>query len=283
MEKRINLLNKGSDYLAQRGIGNALGESEMLLAYILNCTRVELYLDNLAVKEQSLQCFQNLLSRRAEGFPLQYLLGSVEFMGYTFKTRPGVFIPRPETEILVETVLNILTNGATILDLGTGCGNIAISIARGLKQADVFACDISDFALQLVQENTSFNKANIKIVSSNLFSGFKKEKTFSLIVSNPPYIKKDDLSRLARELSFEHSLALDGGKDGLCYYRQIVQQAPDYLRPDGMLAFELGDGQAEAVKEIFAQSGGFSLIKLVRDYNDRERVIVARKVENNNG
>jgi release factor glutamine methyltransferase len=281
MEKRITLLNSGSRYLAQKGLANALRESEMFLSHIFNCSRAELYLDNITVKEEYNRRFRNLLTSRARGVPLQYLVGSTEFMGLEFKVRPGVFIPRPETEILVETILELSAFSsqlsADILDIGTGCGNIAISLAEKFRKMHIFACDISDSALQLTKENCRLNKTDVSLVKSSLFSAFKKEQKFSLIVSNPPYIKAQEIPGLSREIHYEPRLALDGGEDGLFYYQRIINEAPAYLQDRGLLVFETGDNQAEPVKEIFRQNGRFSILSVVKDYNDVERVIVARR------
>ena len=285
MATRIDLLKQGAHFLAQEGITNASGETELTLSHLLQCQRLDLYLDNLPMEKNNFRHFWEILSTRAKGLPLQYLLGSVEFMGLNFKVGPGVFIPRPETEILVETAINILTNEPTnqrtneqtILDLGTGCGNIAVSLAAYLKKAHIFACDISDFALQLAKGNFSLNKVDISLVKSDLFTAFKELPLFSLIVSNPPYICAGHISELAREVHYEPREAYDGGKDGLFYYRRIIKEAPAYLQAQGLLAMELGDNQADAVKEILRQNGKFSLVSVVRDYNDVERVILARK------
>ncbi len=292
MEKRIDLLKQGRRFLTEEGVTNARGEAETFLSHILNCPRIELYLDNPAVEEKKSRDYWSLLIERSRGLPLQYLIGSTEFMGLKFKAAPGVFIPRPETEILVETVLSQLaiTNYRllNILDIGTGCGNIAVSLAKGLKkaclplakqggQAHIFACDISDSALQLAKENFSFNKVDICLVKSDLFAAFRKLNYFSLIVSNPPYINARAIPRLCRELHFEPRRAIDGGRDGLFYYRRIINEAPAYLRDKGMLVLEIGDNQADSVKEILAQSGKFSQALLLRDYNNVQRVIVAQK------
>ncbi|MBL7092267.1 MAG: peptide chain release factor N(5)-glutamine methyltransferase [Candidatus Omnitrophica bacterium] len=291
MEKRIDLLKQGRRFLTEEGVTNARGEAEIFLSHILNCPRIELYLDNPAVEEKKSRDYWNLLIERSRGLPLQYLIGSTEFMGLKFKVAPGVFIPRPETEILVETALNLqLTTcglGLNILDIGTGCGNIAASLAKELKkarlrqgfggQAHIFACDISDSALQLAKENFSFNKVDICLVKSDLFAAFRKLNYFSLIVSNPPYINARVIPRLCRELHFEPRMAIDGGRDGLFYYRRIINEAPAYLQDKGMLLLEIGDNQADSVKEIIAQSGKFALVKVVRDYNNVERVIVAQR------
>ena len=289
MEKRINLLNLGSRYLAKEGVVNPSRESEIFLSHILNCPRIELYLDNLSVEERKLQHFWRLLAERAKGLPLQYILGSTEFFGLEFKIGRGVFIPRPETEILVETIIDILTNEQTnqrtneqtVLDLGTGCGNIAISFAKYFKDAHIFACDISDFALQLAKDNSYLNQVGVSLVKSDLFGAFKKENYFSLILSNPPYVSAPELAGLPRELHYEPRLALEAGIDGLFYYRKIINQAPCYLQDNGLLALEIGDMQADSVKEIVRHSAGLLLVKVVKDYNGVERVIVARKRVNN--
>ena len=281
MEKSVILLSSGSSFLAKKGVANAKGNAEIFLSHILNCPRIELYLDNLAVEERESRHFWDLLTKRARGVPLQYLVGSTEFMGLEFKISPGVFIPRPETEILVEAVLGlqltVYSLQPKILDIGTGCGNIAISIARSLRSARFFACDISDSALQLTKENCSLNKVRICLLQSNLFSAFKKKGFFSLIVSNPPYVNTQEIPGLIREIHHEPKLALDGGRDGLFYYRKIINQAPVYLEDRGLLVLEIGDNQKPLVQEIFAQSERLSLIKTVRDYNDVERVVIAQK------
>lgn len=282
MEKRIDLLRQGAFYLKGRKIVNSLQESEMFLAHILNCPRTELYLNNFIVQSESMRNYWNLLSQRAEGFPLQYLIGSSGFMGLEFKVAQGVFIPRPETEILIETVLQLSAKNlmlpAKVLDIGTGCGNIAVSLAKNLDQANVFACDISDFALQLAKENSQLNAVTVRLVKSDLFRAFKKENTFSLIVSNPPYIKTEEILSLGRELRYEPMAALDGGEDGLCYYKRIInEEAPCYLQKSGFLVLEIGDNQAQAVKTILSQSRRLSVISIVKDYNNLDRVIVAKK------
>ena len=141
----------------------------------------------------------------------------------------------------------------------------------------IFACDISDSALQLAKENSRLNKVDICLVKSNLFTAFKRKNYFSLIVSNPPYIISQEIPGLAREIHYEPRSAVDGGTDGLFYYRQIIDQAPDYLEKKGLLVLELGDGQRSLVQTMLEQSARFSKISAVRDYNDIERVIVAQK------
>jgi len=284
VEKRINLLNSGSRYLAREGIENTTCETELFLSHILDCPRAELYLNNIAVKEDNSRQFWQFLSTRAEGIPLQYILGRAEFMGITFKVGPGVFIPRPETEILVEAILNLPPTTChlppRILDIGTGCGNIAISLAKYLAQAHVFACDICDSALRLAEENARLNGIELNIVKSDIFGAFcNKRNYFSLIVSNPPYVNREDISKLPRELQHEPKDALDGGLDGLMYYRQIIKEAPDYLEKDGLLALEIGDNQARSIKQIIEEVPNLTLVSITKDYNNIERVVLTKKVK----
>lgn len=280
-KKRLDLINDGSRYLRGEGIVNHLGEAEVFLSHILNCSRVRLYLDNLTIEENTSSRFWDLLKVRSTRYPLQYLLKETEFAGLNLKTKEGVFIPRPETEILIDKILQIvgpnLRSKSSILDIGTGSGNIAISLAKALEEIDVFACDISDSALQLAKENANRNKAQITFIKSDLFSAFNKKEVFSLIVSNPPYIKKGDIATLAEELSYEPKKALDGGDDGLFYYRKIIAKAPNYLSAKGFLAFEIGADQADSVKTILIEKGKFSLIAILKDYNNMDRVVIAQK------
>lgn len=279
--KRTDLLKSGSGYLAKKGMENSKCEAETFLSHVLNCPRVELYLNNLIVQERKIEYFWWLLMKRVEGRPLQYLVGSTEFMGLKFRVRPGVFIPRPETEILVQAILSLKLTAyglqPKVLDLGTGCGNIAVSCAKYLRSAYIFACDICDSALALTKENAALNKTEIFIVKSNLFSAFKKSGLFSLIISNPPYINTQQIPNLTQEIQYEPKGALDGGRDGLDYYRKIVNQAPDYLSTRAYLALEIGDGQLDSVKKIFMQSKIFSLVSVFDDYNKIKRVIIAQK------
>jgi release factor glutamine methyltransferase len=255
-ETRASLLNSGFRYLSRKGIISAQREAEILLRHVCNCSRIELYLENKVVNRKKLGYYWHLLTTRTEGVPLQYLIESSEFMGLEFKVRSGVFIPRPETEILTETVINLLTGKppnrqaakSMILDIGTGCGNIAISIAKYLKKVHIFACDISDSALKLAKENSCLHKVKIRLVNSDIFCAFKRKAYFTLIVSNPPYIKRQQFALLSREIHYEPKVALDGGWDGLLYYHRIINAAPEYLQDKGLLALEIGQNQKDTIK-----------------------------------
>ncbi len=257
-----------------------MNEAELVLSQVLNCDRLSLYLnkDTVLDKDKAV-IISNILKRRISGQPLQYILGRCEFMGLEFKTDQRALIPRPETEILVESAtaeLKAMVKASPkILDLGTGSGCIAISIAKLLPRARVWAADISQEALQLAGQNARLNKVEVKFLRTDLFSGLKNKK-FDLIISNPPYISAGELSGLAKEISFEPKQALAAGIDGLDFYRSIISRSAAYLNNNGLLAFEVGVKQAKAVRAML-QEKNFSDLKIIRDYNNIQRVVMAKK------
>ena len=258
-------------------------EAELVYSHIFNCDRLSLYLnkDNCLDGDKSAQ-IGRILKRRLKGEPLQYILGTTEFMGLEFKVDKRALIPRPETEILISSVLEKLKSrgrqiGLKILDLGTGSGCIAVSIAKLMSQVSVWATDISSPALELAKENADLHKVKVKFLRSNIFSALKKEQIkFDLIISNPPYIARRELSGLAKEISFEPVLALEAGRDGLDFYRRIISQAAFYLNDDGLLAFEVGFNQAGRVKAILDEQN-FNVLDIIKDYNNIKRVVIAKK------
>ncbi|MDD5465700.1 MAG: peptide chain release factor N(5)-glutamine methyltransferase [Candidatus Omnitrophica bacterium] len=257
-----------------------MNEAELVLSHVLNCGRLSLYLNKDAVLDKDKTVIiSNILKRRISGEPLQYILGSCEFMGCEFKVDQRALIPRPETEILVESAiaeLKAMANVAPkILDLGTGSGCIAISIAKLLPRARVLAADISDEALELAGQNARLNKVEIKFLRTDLFSGLKNKK-FDLIISNPPYIPTGELAGLAKEISFEPKQAIAAGIDGLDFYRLITSRSAAHLRDNGLLAFEVGAKQAKAVRAMLRKEN-FSDLKIIKDYNNIQRVVMAKK------
>jgi release factor glutamine methyltransferase len=207
-------------------------------------------------------------------------LGTGDFMGFEFKINDDVLIPRPETEILAETVLknasNLEAHGKRygILEIGTGSGCIAVSLAKALPQARITATDISAAALRVAKENAKLHAVDKKInfIQCDLFPARGRHK---LIVSNPPYIPTEDIKKLQPEIQYEPSLALDGGNEGLGLIRRIIKQAPSYLEKQGLLILEIGFDQHERVLNILEQSQNFKLKEAVMDYNNIIRVIVA--------
>ncbi|MDD5505169.1 MAG: peptide chain release factor N(5)-glutamine methyltransferase [Candidatus Omnitrophica bacterium] len=259
-----------------------MNESELVLTHILSCNRLSLYLNkDVNLGRDKSAVLSSILKRRILGEPLQYILGKLEFMGLEFKVDSRALIPRPETEILVEAAIEkINQSGITspeVLDLGTGSGCIAVAIAKNFSGADVWASDISTAALQLAEENAGLNNVEIEFIKSDIFDALKfKNHKFDLIISNPPYVSSGELHSLSKEIFFEPQMALKAGKDGLDFYRRIIPQAARYLKDDGLLMFELGLNQAYFVKEMLEKEG-FEQLSLIRDYNDIERIVTAKK------
>lgn len=261
-----------------------MDEAELLFTGILNCDRASLYLerDRPLAKEKA-AFVARALERRILREPLQYILGKTEFMGLEFKLNCQVLIPRQETEILVEAVLRIAGGyrRCKILDIGTGSGNIAVSLAKFLPQAQITATDISRGALDIAQENAKRQAVagKIKFIQSDLFASLPiSDKRYALCVSNPPYIPTGQIRELAPEIKYEPVIALDGGIDGLDFYRRIAAQAPKYLEPEGFLILEIGFGQLPRLKGIL-RGCNFEIIEVIKDYSNIERVIVARPLQ----
>jgi release factor glutamine methyltransferase len=272
-----------------------MNETELLFTEILNCNRMSLYINKgLRLGKRESALVSAVLKRRVAGQPLQYILGKTEFMGLEFKVTPEVLIPRPETEVLVEIVLRLASSalckkirlpagnsGLDILDLGTGSGCIAVSLAKFISQARITATDNSQKALEVARFNASMNAVSDKVrfIHSDLFSNHKLRSIgYDVIVSNPPYIPTTEIEDLPVEVRCEPHIALNGGKDGLNFYRSIVNQAYDYLKAGGFLVMEMGYNQYEDINKIIKLSGKFKLIDTVKDYNNIKRVIVAQLI-----
>lgn len=263
-------------------------EHELILTSVLNCRRVDLYVDSRPLTKKEEKRLSHIAQRRKGGEPLQYILGHCEFMGLRFSVYENVLIPRPETELLVEAILerhqhkNALLE---ILDLGTGSGNIAVSLAKYLD-CQVTTADVSKEALVVAKKNASLNFVSDKIrfIQSDLFSFFgnepRKQSLFDIIVSNPPYIQSDAIHKLSKEVRREPRLALDGGKDGLDFYRRIALQASRFLKVGGHIFLEIGDGQKKSVEKIFENTKNFILKETIKDYRQTDRVLI---MEHKNG
>ena len=248
-----------------------------LLCFVARCGRTFLYAHGADILEDNqLADFLALLERRASGEPLQYLTGRQEFMSLPFKVGPGVLVPRQDTELLVETIINLCREreGRTeILDIGTGSGCIAVCLAYYLPDCRVTAVDIMPEALAIARENAIVNGVadRIEFVGSNLFEAIQGGK-FDVIVSNPPYIRTGDIGVLQKEVrSHEPMAALDGGIDGLDFFREIINTAPGFLRENGSLVFETGYDQASEVAKLMAER--FENIGIYRDLAGIERVV----------
>jgi release factor glutamine methyltransferase len=228
---------------------------------------------------------EDILKKRINGRPLQYLLGDTEFMGLIFKVRPGVLIPRPETEVLVAEVLACVKSATqedvSLLDIGTGSGNIAVALAKFLTKANVCAVDIAPECLALAQVNAKLNRCSKRITfyASDLFSCFKKtQQPFDYIISNPPYVSPGEYKRLPDDVRQEPFLALVADDNGFYFYKKIEKQAFSYLKDGGKIFLEIGDEQACGIKEIFNDISKWQDVKFVKDLCGRDRVAVVTKI-----
>ena len=278
--KLRELLNRAVYKLKDANIEQPILKARILMQYTLNKSRKYLiiYDQKELTKEQEERFMQNV-DKLISGIPLQHITNSQEFMKLNFFVDENVLIPRPDTEVLVEEVLSItkrLTR-PSILDLCTGSGAIAVSIAKYAKNALLYATDVSPKALEIAKKNAKANKVEnrIKFIESNLFGGIPKMK-FDIIVSNPPYIKKDIIKTLDKEVQNEPKLALDGGIDGLDFYRKISNKAYDYLKYNGYLCLEIGYDQKDYVLDILERENRYSRTYSKKDLFDNDRIIVTR-------
>lgn len=272
----LKVLNWTKGYLAEKGVANARLEAEWLLCETLLLDRVGLYLNfDKPLTDAELASYRTMVARRAKREPLQYILGSQEFGGLDFVVTPDVLIPRHDTEVLVAEALKRAPADAAILDIGLGSGCIAIALAKALPGAAVCGVEKSAGALAVAMKNAERNGVSLEFVEGSLFEPLQ-DRRFDLIVSNPPYIPTADLATLEPEVREHEPLgALDGGADGLAFYRSIIGAAPRHLNPGGWLLVEIGIGQGPAVTELFAQSG-FSELFSAPDPGGIERVIGGR-------
>ncbi len=275
MKNIIDWQDKGTVYLI------IPREVDYILSGILGLSFTELYLNSeKIVDEEKGREISAALEKRLYGMPLQYILGEVEFFSLLFHVRPGVFIPRPETELLVEHALKVIASSShssfqipTILDLCTGCGNIALSIAKNTN-CKIIATDISNPGLKVARENAIRLGLNdrVEFLQGDLFEPLSSP--FSLIISNPPYITSGEWKTLPGEVKYyEPHEALFGGEDGLDFYKRISYDARRYIKAGGRLLLEVGP--AGAVASILKQDG-WEDIKIMKDYNNRDRIISCR-------
>jgi len=296
-----SLLAAAEAELTAHGISTPRLDAEVLLAHALEVDRAGLYARLYdPLPPGRVAAFHRLLARRARHEPLQYLTGVQEFWSLAFRVDQRVLIPRPETEVVVETALRLLgkvenfcsllhaprsyaprAGRVRLLDIGTGSGCIAIALATELSQAEVWAVDTSRDALAVARENAERHRVagRIRFLHGNLFTPLAGEEGgFDLIVSNPPYIARDDLAALQPEVQdWEPRSALAGGVDGLDFYRRLLSEGPAYLRSGGWLVMEMGQGQGSEVLRLIGERRDLSAGSGVLDYAGRERVAVARK------
>jgi release factor glutamine methyltransferase len=306
--KALDKLREISKALIPCGIEAAAKEAELLVTHGLNMKTAEMYRDNPEISYEQEKRLKELCKRRMAREPLQYVLGYVEFLHLYLKVGKGVLIPRPETELMAEHAIKILKirnqksetclpvgkvrnpeNGrrftdhgqrTTVLDLCTGSGCLALALAREFPDADVLGIDISRASIDIAKDNALINGIeNVSFLAGDLFEPLKRKKPvpmYDFIISNPPYIKTDDISNLQPEISrWEPVAALDGGKDGLDFYRCIIPLSPNFLKRNGTVMLELGDGQSDAVTAMFKETG-FEEIRTINDVAGIKRIVQAR-------
>ena len=284
----IDILKISTDYLEKKGIENPRLNVELLLGHVLKLSRVQLYLNfEKPLAPSELDQFRDFLKRRAGHEPIQYILGEVEFYSLKLKVNRSTLIPRPETEILVDTVIEQYKKNfdqqktVEIFDIGTGSGNIAIALAKNINDAHITAIDIQEEALDIARQNADFYQVCQKIdfikqdiFTDNIDFGCK----YHIIVSNPPYISRAEFKYLPLEVkNYEPYIALDGGEQGLTYHRRLLEVSKKLLLPYGFVAIEIGAFQLDNVYKVFLNSDLFQKIEMINDLNSLPRVLLAKK------
>lgn len=276
------ILDWTKQYFSGKGVDNPRLDAEVLLSHILGRDRLYLYVHfDQPLSPAELDAFRVSVRKRAARLPVAYITGEREFYGLRFAVSPAVLVPRPETELLVETVLRQLADkpAARIVDLGTGSGAIVISLLTRLPAATAVAVDISADALAVAGENAGRHQVDdrLQLRQGDLWEPVSG-MVFDVIVSNPPYIAAGDIDSLAPEVRQEPLLALDGGRDGLDFYRRLLRQGAAQLAADGVMAVEIGVGQAEPIRELAAVSP-LAVSEVIADYAGIERIVVLKKRE----
>jgi release factor glutamine methyltransferase len=284
-----DLLKVTSDYLTKKKIESPRLCAEILLAHLLQTSRVDLYLHfEQPLNDSEIEAYRALIRRRLAREPVQHITGVQEFWSMDFQVGPQVLIPRPESEVLVEQAISLFKKGRLpggeqprVLDLGTGCGALAVAVAREMQEAFIWASDISEEALTVARSNAERHgvEERIQFKSGDLLNPFRSEEiSFDLILSNPPYITSQEFETLPPEVrDFEPKLALDGREQGLYYIQEIIHQAPENLNEGGWLALEMDPRQIPRALELISRDDQYDHADRVRDYSNRDRVVIARK------
>ncbi len=277
---KINdLIKVGVKSLKEKEIEEPILKMRLLIASVLNRSKEyiiahgENEIDSLKLEE-----IYNKMKMLEEYVPIQYITNKQEFMQLNFFVNENVLIPRSDTEILVEEIIeNYKNKEVKILDLCTGSGCIAISLKKYIENSKVYAIDISEEALNIAKQNAMNNETDITFIKSDIFSNIKEEK-FDIIVSNPPYIKTEVIKKLDKEVKKEPLIALDGGNDGLYFYKKIIEEGYKFLNEEGKIFFEIGYDQKEDIINLINNNNKYELIKTKKDLENNDRIIVIGKV-----
>ncbi len=283
----LEVIQRSSEFLARKGVESPRLQIELMLAHVLEMPRLKLYLDfNRTLADRELDALRGLVSRRAAREPLQHILGSTSFCGLEMAVNREVLVPRPETELLAERAWQFLQDRAEageqsvrVLDFGTGSGCLAITLAVKVANAQIHAIDASEAALRVARQNAISHQVadRIQFHAGDGFAALPEGAPFELLVSNPPYIPTAELETLEPEVrDHDPRAALDGGGDGLDFYRRLAAEAPAFLASKGRVMLEFGDGQEDSLREIF--SPGTWLVDAVeKDYSKRPRILIAHR------
>lgn len=310
--KLQELIQNSKHELDSLNVEDADIKLKILIEYVFKISKEKLILKYKdEINDKKVEEFRKLLKKLENGIPIQYIINNQEFMGLNFYVDENVLIPQPDTEILVEEVIkycnelrnnepedketnkdykeniekepiinkedkNINKKTIKILDLCTGSGIIGISIYKYLENVEIYASDISQKALNIAEKNTNLNNAKINFINSDMFENIHI-KDFDIIVSNPPYIESKVIKSLSKEVQNEPKLALDGGEDGLKFYRSILENANDYLRKNGAIFLEIGYDQKEKIEEILKSYKIYKETKCIKDFGGNNRVIIIKK------
>lgn len=275
--KRV--LEEAVKILKDNNIDEAIIKAKIVLCMVLKIEKEYIIINDSKemAKEDEEKYFQ-YINKLKNGIPLQYITNNQEFMKLNFFVDENVLIPRADTEILVEEVISLANDDKNkILDVCTGSGVIAVSLAKYIKNSNVMALDISKEALKIAEKNAFNNNVNIKLIESDLFNNLE-ENDFDIIVSNPPYIRENVINELSIEVKHEPKIALDGGKDGLDFYRKLSSESYKYLKEDGYLCLEIGYDQKNEVIEILKNEKKYKNIYSKKDLFGNDRIIIAQKV-----
>ena len=273
--KAKQALEAACTLLENAGVPSAQHDARQLLSHVLQTSPMAMAAGEMDLTAEQIQQFDAVVGRRCAREPLQYILGEAWFMGYRFQVAPGVLIPRFDTEVVCQAALKDLPQNARVLDLCTGSGALAVAIYKERPDCTVHASDLSEQALHFARLNAQANHAAVTFFAGDFFAPIKER--YHLVVCNPPYIPAGDMATLQKEVQQEPALALDGGADGLTFYRRLLAEAPHHLFSGGRVVLELGDGQAEAVRALAAAH--FTNITVEADLGGLPRALTAHLKE----
>lgn len=276
-----NIITMAQKQLEDAGVENAKGECEALYCYLMKVDRAKFFMEwGEEASDRTCEQFFDLVARRAKREPLQYITGKQEFLDFELETEPGVLIPRLDTEVVAVAACDLFKEhkGDSVLEIGCGTGALSIALAKKCK-AKVTAVDINPLACELTKKNAEKNGVKVDVLCGDMYEPVKRKK-YHMIISNPPYIKSDEIPFLMPEVKdFEPIEALDGGKDGLDFYRKIVEGASNHLKKNGLLVFEIGHDQGAALTAILAVTEKFAEARIGRDLDGKDRVVVTNLVK----